>query len=168
MNKIIIFIFSLLGVSLLLAEKAFAVCPVCTVAVASGISLSRFIGIDDSVIGLWIGALTVSMIIWTISWLNSKNIRFIFKRFLVSLGYYLLVIIPLYSMNIIQNVNCICGIDKLLFGIILGSIAFYLGVNLYDYLKEKNNGHAHFPFQKVLMPITPIILLSVLFYFITK
>lgn len=168
MNKIIIFIFSLLGVSFFLTKEAFAVCPVCTIAVASGVGLSRFIGIDDSIIGLWIGALIVSMIIWTIAWLNSKNIRFIFKRFLVSLGYYLLVIIPLYSMNIIQNVNCICGIDKLLFGIILGSIAFYFGVNLYEYLKEKNSGHAYFPFQKVLMPIAPIILLSVLFYFITK
>ena len=168
MNKIIVFIFSILGASFFLIKEAFAVCPVCTIAVASGVGLSRFIGIDDSIIGLWIGALTVSMIIWTISWLNSKNIRFIFKRFLVSLGYYLLVIIPLYSMNIIQNINCICGIDKLLFGIILGSIAFYFGVNLYEYLKEKNSGHAYFPFQKVLMPIAPIILLSVLFYFITK
>jgi hypothetical protein len=37
----------------------------------------------------------------------------------------------------------------------------------YQILKKKNNGHAYFPFQKVVMPIVGLALMSVAFYFIT-
>lgn len=66
------------------------------------------------------------------------------------------------------NTFCNCGIDKLLIGIVSGSISFWFGAIWYFYLKEKNNGHAYFPFQKVVMPISPLIILSIIFYFLTK
>jgi hypothetical protein len=33
------------------------VCPVCTIAVAGGVGLCRYLGIDDLISGSWIGAL---------------------------------------------------------------------------------------------------------------
>jgi hypothetical protein len=35
-------------------------------------------------------------------------------------------------------------------------------------LKQKNGGKAHFPFEKVVLPVAPLIILSVIFYFVTK
>jgi hypothetical protein len=160
--------------SFLISKAALAVCPVCTVAVVGGIELSRYLGVDDSVTGLWVGGLTVSMIFWTIDWLNRKNIRFTGRKILVTIGYYVLVVLPLYWLKIIHlhvpryQTFCQCGIDKMTVGITAGSIGFLIGALLYEYLKKKNNGHAHFPFEKVVLPISPLIILSFIFYFLTK
>jgi len=63
---------------------------------------------------------------------------------------------------------CACGVDKLLIGIIVGSFGFWFGAEWYFDLKKKNGGHAHFPFQKVVMPISSLIIMSIIFYFLTK
>lgn len=163
-------ILTILGAGLLLARPALAVCPVCTLAVAAGVGLSRWLGIDDTITGLWIGGLIVSMITWTLSWLDKKQIRFIGRSIITAIGYYALVVVPLYFMGVIGNpANAIylSWLDKLLLGIIVGSAGFWAGASWYYYLK-KNNSHAYFPFQKVVMPIAPLIILSVLFYFLTK
>jgi len=171
MKKIIIFVLSIFGLNLLMAKQALAVCPICTIAVGAGVGLSRWLGIDDSITGLWIGGLTVSMITWTISWFDKKNIQFKGRIFVTILSYYLLIVIPLYFMGIMGNplnTICACGLDKLIIGIVTGSVAFWFGAEWYFHLKEKNGGHAYFPFQKVVMPISPLIIMSLLFYFLTR
>lgn len=45
-------IYILLAVILLMPQLTKATCPVCTVAIASGLGLCRYIGIDDVVSGL--------------------------------------------------------------------------------------------------------------------
>jgi len=171
MKKTLIYLLSIFVISLFFAKKALAVCPICTIAVGAGVGLSRWLGIDDAITGLWVGGLIVSMITWTEDWLRKKNIRFKGRMFVNIFGYYTLIVIPLYYSGIIGNplnTLCACGLDKLLFGIIAGSLAFLFGASWYFYLKEKNNGHAYFPFQKVVMPVSPLIILSIIYYFLTK
>ena len=171
MKKILIFVLSIFGLNLLMAKQALAVCPICTIAVGAGVGFSRWLGIDDSITGLWIGGLTVSMITWTVSWFDKKNIQFKGRIFVTILSYYLLIVIPLYFMGIMGNplnTICACGLDKLIIGIVTGSVAFWFGAEWYFHLKEKNGGHAYFPFQKVVMPVSPLIIMSLLFYFLTK
>ncbi|MFA5358919.1 MAG: hypothetical protein WC310_03835 [Patescibacteria group bacterium] len=160
-------VFGAVFVSFLVGAKALAVCPVCTVTVGVGIELSRWCGVDDSIIGLWVGGLIVSMIFWTIGWLNRKNIRFIGKKIITVLFYYLIIVIPLYYKGVFDKpCSDLWGLNKMVVGITLGSILFFSGVMLYEYLKKRNGGKAYFPFQKVVMPILPLIILSVVFYFI--
>ncbi len=169
-NGLTVFIASFIF-SLLTARPALAVCPICTVAVGAGLGLSRWFGIDDSISGLWIGGLIVSFILWTIDWLNKLNKHFPFSNTLVTVGYFLAVIVPLYYAKIIAHPYaflCSCAHDKLILGIAAGASGFYFGAILYEYLKEKNNGHAHFPYEKVVMPIIPLVILSLLFYLLTK
>lgn len=174
MNKKFRYIFPIIAVSLFFAKKALAVCPLCAIAVSAGVGFSRWFGVDDSITGLWIGGLIVSMITWTISWLDKKNIHFKGKEILTIIGYYALTIIPLYYYGIMGGVQNslfpLFGfhIDKLAIGIITGSVGFYFGASWYYELKEKNQGKAYFPFQKVVMPVAPLIILSILFYFLTK
>lgn len=172
MKKTSLYVFSFVIAGLFFAKNALAVCPICTIAVGAGIGLSRWLGVDDIITGLWIGGLIVSIIIWTISWFNKKNIRFKGIKTATILGYYLLIVVPLYFTGFLGNPHnslvCFCGFhfDKLILGIIVGSVGFWFGANWYDYLKEKNNGRAYFPFQKILMPIVLLILLSIVFYFL--
>jgi hypothetical protein len=171
MKKSFLFPIIIVGITLTFVRKVSAVCPICTVAVGAGVGLSRWLGIDDSITGLWVGGLIVSMITWTISWLDKKNIRFKGRTIVTILGYYLLILIPLFYSGIIMNpvyALCSCGLDKLLLGIIVGSFSFWFGASWHYYLKEKNQGKVYFPFQKVVMPIIPLIVLSVIFYSLTK
>ena len=153
------------------AQTAQAICPICTVAVGAGIGLSRWFGVDDAVTGLWLGGFLLSVSLWTIDWLNKKNIRFVFKRFLVILAYYVITIVPLYYAKIITNplaFVCSCASDKLLLGTIEGTAVFFFGTTLYDYLKEKNGGRAHFPYEKVAFPVGALAIATIIFYFLTK
>ncbi|MCL5433318.1 MAG: hypothetical protein M1524_04370 [Patescibacteria group bacterium] len=149
--------------------KTYAFCPVCAVAVGAGVGLSRWLGIDDTVTGLWIGALTVSLIMWTINWLDQKKIKFIGRKIITTVTYYLLIVVPLFYTGIMGHpLNKLWGIDRLLIGIIVGSVAFLASVLLYEVLKKRNNGHSYFPSQKIVMPIGTLIILSLIFYFLTK
>src|SRR4030042_2518714 len=150
-------IFSCILLSLLIAKSVYAVCPVCTVAVGAGLGLAEWLGIDDTISGLWIGGLAVSLIIWTIDWLNKKNIRFTGRKLLVVVGYYLLPVAPLWWKGLIgHSLNTLCGIDKLLFGIILGSVLFAAGARFHLYLKKRNDNKSYFKGQKIVAAIVPI------------
>ncbi|MFH0969779.1 MAG: hypothetical protein V1804_04685 [Patescibacteria group bacterium] len=154
---------------LLFSSSAKAICPICTITVGAGVGLSRWLGIDDTITGIWIGALIVSSIMWTINWMNSKNIRFKGRKIIITAGYCLIILVPLYWKGIIGHYfNKIWGIDKLLLGIIIGSIVFLASALWYQNLKKKNNDKAYFPFQKVVMPVGFLAIFSAIFYFITK
>lgn len=163
-----IFYLFLLSLSLI-PLSAKAICPVCTIAVGAGLGFSRWLGIDDTISSLWIGGLIISLIMWTNFWLDKKNINFKYRRYLIGVSYYILIFLPLYFTGIIGHpFNQIWGIDKIIFGIIIGGLAFYLGSQFHFHLKNKNNDQVHFPFQKVALPISPLIILSIIFYFLTK
>jgi hypothetical protein len=149
--------------------SAYAICPLCTVALGAGVGFTEWLGIDDTITGLWVGGLIVSLIFWTLQWLNKKQIFFAERRTVVILAYYSMVITSLYFADIIGHpANKLWGVDKLLLGIILGSISFLLAVRIHFYLKKHNNYHVYFPFQKVILPVVTLIILSGIFYFITK
>lgn len=146
-----------------------AQCQVCTIAVIGGVGLARWLKIDDSVTGLWVGGLLVSVSIWTINWLKDKKWNFIFMDFIIPVLYYASVIIPLYYYKIVGHpYNIMWGFDKLILGTAIGSIFFYAMHLRYLEIKKNNNNHAQFPYQKVVLPVSILILLSGIMYFITK
>ena len=163
--KKVVFIFSVFF-GLAVSASAKAVCPVCTVAIVACVGLSRWFGVDDSISGIWIGGLIISMIVWTLSWLNKKNIKFAFKKIIVILAFYLLTIVPLYYTNIIGHpLNKMWGVDKILLGIIVGTIVILLAIGAHNLLKKKNQGKSYFPFQKVALPLSFLIIISLIFHF---
>jgi hypothetical protein len=163
------FFWVLFAVLFVFPERAFAFCPVCTLAVAGGVGLARYFKVDDTISGVWIGGLVVSMIMWTLNWFDSKNIKFIGRKIITTFAYYAFIVIPLFYTGIMGHpLNKLWGVDKLLVGIIFGSIFFLAFGQWYQYMKMKNDNKAYFPFQKVAMPIAPLIVLTVIFYYITR
>ncbi len=153
-----LFSLAILGAGMLLTESALAVCPVCALAVGAGIGISRELGVDDSITGLWVGGLVVTLIMWTLSWFEKKHIKFPLRALATTLGYYLLLVVPLYFIHFLSY--------RLSIGIVAGSISFWFGADWYEKLKAANGGHAHFPFEKVVLPIAPLIVLTILFAFV--
>jgi len=155
--------------------SASAICPVCTIAVGAGLGISRWLGIDDAVSGVWVGGIILSSSFWFIDWLEKKNFKslsfyykFQYKKWLVTLLMYALVIIPLFTSGIIGHpFNTLLGIDKLIFGTVVGSLAFLMGMYLDKKVREIK-GKQLFSFQKVAFPVGALIIASLILFFITS
>jgi len=158
---------------LFLSTKSFAnplACPVCTVAIAGGLGISRMLGVDDTVIGVWVGAAMFALSQWTVYYFEKKNINNVFVKVLCYVGWYSLII-PLYlgeTPSIVFNLRTILGIDSFIFSIIAGSLVLFGSAKLYYYMKRKNGDKPHFPFEKVVLPIVSLIITSLIFFLITR
>lgn len=146
------------------ANTVLAVCPVCTVAVAGGVGLSRWLGIDDTISGLWIGGLIASMGLWLADLLKKKYTSFLLKPLAILLVF-LLVVPALYLGKMIGlPANTLWGIDKLILGILSGMGFFAIGNQLDLWLRKTNNGKVYIYYQKVILPVLLLSLMSVIFY----
>ena len=164
----------LIGVSLILTfimpNLVFAQCPVCTVAIGVGVGLCRYLGIDDLITGLWIGALLVGFGVLTHNWFfhRFKNYRKMLTPWFLSFGwvvaYYGLTFIPLTFMGIVGNENNVyMYVDKLLFGSISGIIVLLVGLFIDKTTRKCNKGKVLFFYQKVIIPVVLLVIASILF-----
>ena len=145
------------------------VCLVCTVAVGTGLGLTRWLKIDDTISGLWIAGLLIAIVGWTVKFLEKKKWRFQYRTIIVVLALYLSVFIPLYLTKIVGDpLHRFWGIDKLVLGVLVGSLGFSLSLWLHQVLKKKNSDKVYFPYQRVIIPVGALLILSLAFYFITK
>ncbi len=149
--------------------SAWAVCPVCTVAVGAGLEGARLLGVDDVITGIWAGGLSLSLFFWTAGWLKKHGVTSAFWQLLVPFVVYYGLLAAVYLMpGVVYGANTLWGIDKFLLGIIVGTIAFYLGARWYIRIKRNNGGHAQFAFQKVIVPLSFLVVMTAVFWFITK
>lgn len=167
-SKKLIFL-SLLLAGFFSAGSVFAqpVCPICVVAIAGGLGFSRWLGVDDLVSSVWIGAFLLTLVIWTVHWLKKKNWDFKYSGVISFLFYYVFTFWGLYWAGIAGHpLNVILGIDKIIFGSITGTIVLALSLYLHAYLKTKNDGKSFFPYQRVAVPVLALLLASLIFYFL--
>jgi hypothetical protein len=155
----------------LFTREVLAVCPICTVAVGAGLGLSRWLGIDDTISGIWIGGLLMSVSFWTVDWISKKQFKF-FKKLkkhqITSASFafwYALTLVPLWLGGIIGHpFNTILGMDKILFGTAAGSLMFLAGMWA-DKKVRKTRGKQLFVYQKVIFPIVSLVILSLVIYY---
>lgn len=145
------------------------VCPVCTIAIASGLGLSRVFGVSDTVIGVWVGAILWVLIQYTMNWIDKKTWNFRGSHILITLIYFAMLT-PLYlgvEPSIVFNSQTLLGIDSFLLSVIAGAAGFYASGRWYLFMKNKN-GKPHFPFERVVLPVTSVLIISLAFYLLTR
>lgn len=164
-----VFLSTLFYISLM--SPAEAVCPACVVVAGAGVGLSRWLHIDDFIIGIWIGGLTVSLIGWFLGRLDREKNFSRLSRMVIALFFYLMTFVPFYLADLFAK-PVVAGFydvnrdaNRLFFGILSGSFVFLIGIWLHQFLKKKNNQRSFFPFQKVILPIGGLLILSLIFYF---
>lgn len=148
----------------LLPVSAFAnpACPICTVAVVAGVGMAQNYNISPTVVGLWAGALLVLLGYWVLKFMDKRNWHFWGRNVLV-LTLSVATIGFVYVGGIKYSPESMCGwfnIDPILFGTICGALIFIGTSKLYEWMKARNGGHAHFPFEKVVLPIITLGLAS--------
>lgn len=146
-----------------------AVCPVCTIAVGAGLEGARLLGVDDVITGIWAGGLTLSLYFWTVGWLKKRGDNNFWWQIVVPFVVYYALLGMVYLMPGVDfGAVTLWGIDKFLLGVIVGTVAFYFGARWYVKIKRNNGGRAMFPFQKVVVPLSLLAVMTVVFWFITK
>ncbi|MDR0727226.1 MAG: hypothetical protein LBF37_04155 [Rickettsiales bacterium] len=139
-------------------------CAVCTVAIGASLEITRRLGVEDAVVGLWAGALLTLMGYWLIAWFDKKKWNFWGRNFLfiaLSVGMVGFMYIDRLTYSPCQI--WFFRMDPFLFATILGSLAFIGSHKLYEWMKKKNGGRAHFPFERVVIPLVVLGALSVYF-----
>lgn len=169
LNKLVLLlVFIFLGIMVTGVANA-QPCPICVVAVGAGLGLSRWLGIDDVVSSIWIGALLMALVWWTLIWLRKKNWDFKLSGVVVFILYYGFTFVPLYLMGTVGHpLNKIFGIDRIIFGSVIGTIVFWAGLELNEFLKIKNNGKVFFPYQRVVAPVISLVLISLILWIMLK
>ncbi len=139
-------------------------CPICTVAIGAAVPIAQRLGVPADVVGLWAGALLTLLGYWLIKFFDARGWRFPGRNALL-IGLSVAMIAFVY-INEIQYNPCryfgFLSLDPVLFGAIVGMILFILTEKAYDYMKAKNGGHAHFPYEKVVLPVAVLALVSFL------
>ena len=136
-------------------------CAVCTVGVVVGLEVARKLGVDDGVIGIWAGALLALIGYWTILWFDKKGWNFKFRNSILMLSS-LALLGGVYIKDLVYTPKpiLIFYIDPFLFCGIVGALILIYSSVFYQWMKAKNGGHAHFPFEKVVLPIAALALAS--------
>ena len=148
----------------LLPFKVFAnpACVVCTVAIGASLSVARKLGVDDCVVGVWAGAMLSILGYWTIRFFEKRKWNWPMRNHML-MAMSVAMIGFAYISAVKYHPVSICGMfvmDPVLFGTICGALLFILVSKLYEWMKKKNGGHAHFPFEKVILPIVALLLAS--------
>ncbi len=139
-------------------------CAVCTIAIGASLGLARRLGVEDAVVGLWAGALLTLLGYWSMVFFDKRGWHFRGRDFLLmllSVGMIGFIYISEtgYAPTVIWQVFYM---DPILFSALLGMLLFMLSQKLYQVMKARNNGHAHFPFEKVVLPL--VFLVGASFY----
>lgn len=176
MKKNVLIPLGILSMVLLFPSSTFAfvplICDLCTIGVIAGLSISRYLGVDDSVVGVWIGACLVALIGGTVAYMEKKNIRYPFRNTSIAamfvaftgISFYYAGVIGVYRNTFFRSTSIF--LDKILISSIVGALVLVASASLYQWMKRRHGG-AYFPFQKVVMPIASLIAASAVFYFIT-
>lgn len=171
MKKFFVFFFVLISLFtiyyLLFTREALAHCPLCVAGAGVGLTLSRWIGVDDSITGLWLAAFLGAISFWSYSSLARKthkpNLGWL------KLSIYVLIftttIWSFYKFNLVIRMEKMFGLDKLTFGIVAGGIAFYL-VDEINNLIIRLKGKVLFPYQRLTVGLGSVLLLSFIDYYL--
>lgn len=149
-----------------LVKAAYAQCPVCIVTVGGGMLLAQKLNIDAFLIALWISGLNTAISFWLSSKFKIKLLKNPIVVSIIMLGLTLFYFI--YTDQTGSPTSQILGLDKTIFGQILGMLIWFLGIFIDRKSRKLNGGKILFPYQKVVFPIGTLIIFTLLFKLIFK
>ncbi|MDD4026841.1 MAG: hypothetical protein PHO75_01465 [Candidatus Shapirobacteria bacterium] len=149
-----------------LVKTVYAQCPVCIVTVGGGMLIAQKLGVDDFLVSLWISALNTAISFWLAPKIKNRILGSPIILSLLMLGFTLFYFY--YTNQIGVVTNKILGLDKIIFGQILGLFVMFFGIFIDRKSRKLNSDKILFPYQKVVFPVGLLIIFTLLFKLILK
>ena len=144
-----------------LAASANPACVVCAAAFAAFFEIARSIGVKDTAIAVWLGAMWLLM--WYVSVKFFERAKWDFKGYKTLNAVLVITTVPLTYSYVPWKAYVYFGVDAILIAMIAGALAFWGSQAFYQFLKRKNGGRAHFPFEKVALACAFVLVASIIF-----
>ncbi len=144
--------------------QVYAHCPLCAIAVGNGVVLARFWGLNDIIVGIWVGAFVVSMGLWVHKLLKKNYIPL--QEYVFTILSFAATAIPFYFAGLIGNPMYVkWGIDMLLLGMVVGTVLTVLGFEISKLIKAKR-GKTLIPFQTIIFTVMLLAIASLIFWLV--
>ena len=163
--KLFLFFLFLISKLSFLVSPASAQCPVCIITVGGGMLIAKIMGIDDLLVSIWISALNTAIAFWLAPKIKIKLLN---NGHILGIIFFIFVLSYFYFTDQIGPGNQVLGVNKIVFGQIIGLIAMTLGSHLYLFLKKRNGGKTIFPYARVVFPFVLVLLATIIFKLIFK
>ena len=168
----ILFLFIALLFFLFSANSVNAHCPLCTAAIGVTAIGASWLGVNKIVIGLFVGALAMSMGMWFSRIIKKKYIPF--QKFIIVTGIFLLTVLPLSSItksiypfyiSIFGDYGSLLNrtyiIDLSLIAGIIGGIIVYISPAISKKIKELRNGKG-ISYQTIAINIILLAIIAII------
>jgi len=134
--------------------------PICAIGIVGGLGISRWLGIDDITLGLWIGALILSVSTQLDMYLSKKGKSFPYSFWVIFLGTSALSFLPILKTITSDPACMFFGLPRVICGSILGALTLFLVDKANNFIIDKHNKKVYFYYQRVIIPIIGLIILS--------
>lgn len=147
-----------------LVKEIYSQCPICIVTVGGGMILAKKFGVDDLMVSLWIAALNAAIALWLAPKFKIKLLK---NPYFLTILFLALTLIYFQTTNQLGSItNTFLGINKVIFGQVLGTLLILIGSYIDKITRINNNGKVLFYYQKVIFPIGLLIIFTLIFKFI--
>ena len=171
-KRTFVFILIIAIAFIVVLPSVMAHCPLCTGATIIGVGITRSFGLDDSIVGIFVGGMIVSTALWFDNILKRKDIgtkgnsklRLVSLIILISI----LTLITFYYTGLFGRGNSyrILGVESILVGSLSGGVVSLGSFYYSNHLKNKNNGKVLFNYQTIVISLIALILNTGLFAFL--
>ncbi len=151
-------------------QAVHAHCPLCTIATGAAVAATRYFGVDDLIVGTFVGAFTISTALWISNWLlkRNKGEDYVFAQghiiWILSLVSTIITFKMAGLLTPPSELFTLFGWSKLLLGTLAGSAITLASFWLSDYAKARNNNKSIVPFQGIWLTLGLIGVANIVFY----
>ena len=154
--------------TILIIPNVMAHCPLCTAATVFGVGVTRSLGWDDSIVGVFVGAMIISSALWLNNILKKRNIggNTFLRICSITFATLALTILTFYFAGIFGPANSyrIFGMEKIIFGTLSGALVSFAAFFISNAIKKKNNGKVLFNYQTIALTFSALIVNALIFW----
>jgi len=135
-------------------------CVVCAVAIGAGVEVAERYNMPRPVTAVWIGAFLLMSYYMLVKLL--EKIKWNFTGYKIAVAALTAAMIPL----IYRQLRMPLELNAFGWALIAGALAFEGSQAFYEQAKARRKGKALFPFEKVVLALLALIVVSLGFYFV--
>src|SRR3989338_133147 len=143
-------------------------CPLCTAATILGVGVTRSLGWDDSIVGVFVGAMIVSSAIWVNNIFKKRNIggNAFLRIGSITTATFVLTVLSFYFAGLFGPANTyrIFGMEKIIFGSLSGAVVSFAAFFASNAIKKINEGKTLFNYQTIVLTFGALIMNALLFW----